>query len=122
MTPETTNLGAGKKAEQHAAGSFAALFEESLESGEFKKEGEIVIGTVVAVTKDQIVIDIGGKSEGMIASEEFEDAQGQVTIKAGDKVDVYIEARENDDGLVTLSKRRADQLKVWDEISGACER
>jgi small subunit ribosomal protein S1 len=125
MSDTTTSLGAGKAAkssEQHAAGSFAALFEESLESGEFKKEGEIVIGTIVAVTRDQIVIDIGGKSEGMIAAEEFEDAQGQVTVKAGDKVDVYIEARENDDGLVTLSKRRADQLKVWDEISGACER
>ena len=91
MTPETTNLGSGKSAKTEPtpmAGSFAALFEESLQSGEFKKEGEIVIGTVVAVTKDQIVIDIGGKSEGMIASEEFEDAQGQVTIKAGDKVDV----------------------------------
>ena len=116
----TTNpVGTADKA---AAGSFAALFEESLQSGDFKKEGEIVIGTVVAVQRDSIVIDIGGKSEGMIAAEEFEDAQGQVTIKAGDKVDVYIEARENDDGLVTLSKRRADQLKVWDEISGACER
>ncbi|MGH7280511.1 MAG: 30S ribosomal protein S1 [Polyangiaceae bacterium] len=119
MTPATTDLGSSEKA---AAGSFAALFEESLQSGDFKKEGEIVIGTVVAVQRDSIVIDIGGKSEGMIAAEEFEDAQGQVTIKAGDKVDVYIEARENDDGLVTLSKRRADQLKVWDEISGACER
>ena len=116
----TTNpVGTADKA---AAGSFAALFEESLQTGDFKKEGEIVIGTVVAVQRDSIVIDIGGKSEGMIAAEEFEDAQGQVTIKAGDKVDVYIEARENDDGLVTLSKRRADQLKVWDEISGACER
>ncbi|MEO7112110.1 MAG: S1 RNA-binding domain-containing protein, partial [Polyangiaceae bacterium] len=127
MSDTTTSLGSGKSAKSAEqppppAGSFAALFEQSVESGEFKKEGEIVIGTVVAVTKDQIVIDIGGKSEGMIASEEFEDAQGQVTIKAGDKVDVYIEARENDDGLVTLSKRRADQLKVWDEISGACER
>ncbi|HEX7667213.1 MAG TPA: 30S ribosomal protein S1 [Polyangiaceae bacterium] len=123
MSADTTALGSGgKQSEQHAAGSFAALFEESLQSGDFKKEGEIVIGTVVAVQRDSIVIDIGGKSEGMIAAEEFEDAQGQVTIKAGDKVDVYIEARENDDGLVTLSKRRADQLKVWDEISGACER
>ena len=125
MSPNTTALSSGGTSAElppPIAGSFAALFEESVSSGEFKKEGEIVIGTVVAVTKDQIVIDIGGKSEGMIAAEEFEDAQGQVTIKAGDKVDVYIEARENDDGLVTLSKRRADQLKVWDEISGACER
>src|SRR6185295_15193784 len=38
------------------------------------------------------------------------------------KVDVFIESRENDDGLVTLSKEKADKMKVWDEISSACER
>ena len=47
---------------------------------------------------------------------------GEITVKAGDKVDVYIESRENDDGLVTLSKEKADKMKVWDEISSACER
>jgi small subunit ribosomal protein S1 len=40
----------------------------------------------------------------------------------GDKVDVFIESRENDDGLVTFSKEKADKMKVWDEISAACER
>ena len=40
----------------------------------------------------------------------------------GDVIDVYIESRENDDGLVTLSKEKADKMKVWDEISSACER
>jgi small subunit ribosomal protein S1 len=104
------------------ADSFAALFEASLQSGDFGKEGEIVSGTVVAVQRDNVVIDIGGKSEGIIGLSEFADAQGQVTVKAGDKIDVYIESRENDDGLVTLSKEKADKMKVWDEISSACER
>jgi small subunit ribosomal protein S1 len=102
--------------------SFAALFEASVSGGEFGKEGEIVQGTVVAVQRDNVIIDIGGKSEGMIQLSEFTDASGSVTVKAGDRVDVFIESRENDDGLVTLSKEKADKMKVWDEISGACER
>ncbi|MBX3193086.1 MAG: 30S ribosomal protein S1 [Labilithrix sp.] len=102
--------------------SFAALFEASISGGDFGKEGEIVQGTVVAVQRDNVIIDIGGKSEGMIPLSEFSDATGQVAVKAGDRIDVYIESRENDDGLVTLSKEKADKMKVWDEISGACER
>ena len=88
--------------------SFAALFEASVSGGEFGKEGEIVQGTVVAVQRDNVIIDIGGKSEGMISVSEFTDATGTVTVKAGDRVDVFIESRENDDGLVTLSKEKAD--------------
>jgi small subunit ribosomal protein S1 len=102
--------------------SFASLFEQSISAGDFGKEGEIVKGTVVAVQRDNVIIDIGGKSEGIIALSEFTDAQGQATVKPGDSVDVYIESRENDDGLVTLSKEKADKMKVWDEISAACER
>jgi small subunit ribosomal protein S1 len=108
--------------------SFAALFEASIGdatsagAGGFGKEGEIVKGIVVVVQRDNVIIDIGGKSEGMISLSEFHDAAGQVTVKAGDEIDVYIESRENDDGLVTLSKEKADKMKVWDEISGACER
>jgi small subunit ribosomal protein S1 len=101
--------------------SFAALFEQSVEGGDFAREGEIVAGTVVAVGRDTVVVDIGGKSEGVIPLREFADAAGVTAVKAGDKVDVYIESRENDDGLVTLSKEKADKMKVWDEISNACE-
>ncbi|AKT42671.1 30S ribosomal protein S1 [Chondromyces crocatus] len=101
--------------------SFASLFEQSVEGGDFAREGEIIAGTVVAVNRDSVVVDIGGKSEGVIPLREFADAGGQSAVKAGDKVDVYIESRENDDGLVTLSKEKADKMKVWDEISNACE-
>ena len=101
--------------------SFAALFEESMAGGDFAREGEIISGTVVQVGRDYVVVDIGGKSEGVIALREFADATGTSSVNAGDKVDVYIESRENDDGLVTLSKEKADKMKVWDEISNACE-
>jgi small subunit ribosomal protein S1 len=101
--------------------SFAALFEKSVENGDFAREGEIIQGTVVSVGRDAVVVDIGGKSEGVIPLREFADASGTHAVKAGDRVDVYIESRENDDGLVTLSKEKADKMKVWDEISNACE-
>jgi small subunit ribosomal protein S1 len=125
MSTTTHSLSsAGQSTESSAGGAdnFASLFEASISAGDFGKEGEIVKGTVVAVQRDNVVIDIGGKSEGIIALQEFTDAQGQTTVKPGDEVDVYIESRENDDGLVTLSKEKADKMKVWDEISAACER
>jgi small subunit ribosomal protein S1 len=105
--------------------NFAAMFEasESTAGGlEIGGEGQIVKGVVVQVTHDAVVVDIGGKSEGVIALNEFTDAHGGVNIKAGDRVDVFIESRESDDGLISLSKEKADKMKVWDEISSACER
>jgi small subunit ribosomal protein S1 len=102
--------------------NFAALFEASLAEGDLGREGEIVTGIVVQVGRDSVVVDIGGKSEGVIPRNEFAGTGGEINVKAGDKVDVFIESRENDDGLVTLSKEKADKMKVWDEISSACER
>src|SRR5581483_8684323 len=66
--------------------------------------------------RDAVVIDIGGKSEGMIAVSEFADPQGNITVKPGDSIEVFVESRENDDGLVTLSKEKADKAKVWQEL------
>jgi small subunit ribosomal protein S1 len=100
---------------------FAALFEESLKREDIK-EGEIVRGRVIQITKDHVVVDIGYKSEGQVAIAEFTAPDGQVTIKEGDPIEVYLESRENENGLCVLSKEKADRLKVWDEISAACER
>jgi small subunit ribosomal protein S1 len=101
--------------------NFAALFEESLKT-EDVKEGDIVKGTVITISKDYVVVDIGYKSEGQIAIDEFVGTDGQVTVKEGDPVEVLLESRENEWGLCVLSKEKADRLKVWDEISAACER
>jgi small subunit ribosomal protein S1 len=130
MSTTTTALSSAGKttdaAANNSADTFASLFEASIQAGDFGKEGEIVKGTVVAVLRDNVIIDIGGKSEGIIALAEFTDPSlppgSQTTVKPGDNVDVYIESRENDDGLVMLSKEKADKMKVWDEISAACER
>ncbi|MDD9940811.1 MAG: 30S ribosomal protein S1 [Myxococcales bacterium] len=102
--------------------SFAALFEASVEHADSLREGEIVNGTVIKVNRDAVVVDIGYKSEGVIPANEFIDTTGKVSVQPGDVVDVLVEARENDQGLVSLSKEKADKLKVWDEISAACER
>jgi small subunit ribosomal protein S1 len=101
--------------------SFAALFEESLKNEEIK-EGEIVHGTVIQVTKDYVVVDIGYKSEGQVPLSEFIGPDGQVQVKPGDRIEVLLESRENENGLCVLSKEKADRLKVWDDISVACEK
>src|SRR5437868_2799151 len=101
--------------------SFASLFEESLKREELK-EGDIVKGKVIALGKDHVIVDIGYKSEGAIPLHEFTTADGTDGIKEGDEIAVFLESRENEDGLCILSKEKADRLKVWDEISGACER
>src|SRR5690349_12760387 len=100
---------------------FAALFAESL-SQEEAREGEILRGTVIAVGKDYAIVDIGYKAEGQVPLEEFRNADGSIDVKPGDTVDVLLESRENDAGMVVLSKEKADRFKVWDEISAACER
>jgi small subunit ribosomal protein S1 len=109
------------EAEGQGEESFAALFAESLNQEE-AKEGEILRGTVIAVGKDFAIVDIGYKSEGQVALEEFRGADGSIDVKPGDQVDVLLESRENDAGMVVLSKEKADRFKVWDEISAACER
>ncbi|MCS6856414.1 MAG: S1 RNA-binding domain-containing protein, partial [Sandaracinaceae bacterium] len=101
---------------------FAALFEDSIAKAESLNEGDVVSGTVIAIGKDHVVVDIGYKSEGIIPIDEFKGADGELTVRVGDPVDVLVEVKETEDGLVLLSKEKADRLKVWDEINAACER
>jgi small subunit ribosomal protein S1 len=92
-----------------------ALYEETFRNFE---EGTIIEGRVVAVSKDKVVVDIGYKSEGIIPADQFvpEDLQG---LKPGDRLQVYIEEREDADGNLVLSKEKADKMKVWEELEKA---
>jgi small subunit ribosomal protein S1 len=101
---------------------FEALLEQTFDEDRPLKEGRIVKGTVVKVGKDYVVVDIGHKSEGEIPIGQFANTSGQVAVSAGQTVDVFLETLENEAGLVELSKEKADKLRVWDEISAACER
>jgi small subunit ribosomal protein S1 len=84
-------------------------------------EGEIVRGKVLSVNKDFVIVDIAYKSEGQIPLAEFTEHDGTISVQPGDEIDVYVENRENDNGLVELSKEKADRLRIWDEIAEACE-
>ncbi len=89
------------------------LYEESMKEIE---EGQVVGGTVLRVGESEVLVDVGFKSEGVIPLHEFPEP---VNIQVGEKIDVYLERLENQDGLVVLSKQRADFLKVWGEIKDA---
>ena len=105
---QTTTEGSGE--------SFAELYENSLKS---LKEGEVVHGKVLSVDSDFVQIDIGFKSEGLVASWEFMDDDGTILVGPGDEVDVLLEEAEDANGRIVLSKEKADRLKIWDEISRA---
>jgi small subunit ribosomal protein S1 len=102
--------------------TFAELFEQSLAAQDTVKEGEVVRGRVLEVAKDSVLLDIGYKSEATVPIGEFPVADGKPQVKLGDIIDVFVESREDDSGLVIVSKEKADKLKVWDDISAAAER
>ncbi len=81
------------------------------------QEGQILPGTVIEVRENEVLLNIGFKSEGVIDLNEF----GANAVAEGDSFDVFLEKLENQDGLVVLSKERADFLKVWDKIKVAHE-
>ena len=82
-------------------------------------EGEVVKGTVLKVTANEVVIDVGYKSEGVIAVEEFLDETGQVIVREGDVVDVLLERTEDREGHIVLSREKAEKMKIWDEVERA---
>ena len=93
-----------------------ALYDESLR---FLSEGEIVTGTVVEVTDSEVVVDVGYKSEGLIPIQEFANASGEVTVQAGEEVEVLLEKTEDREGHVLLSKAKAERMRVWQTIETA---
>ncbi len=111
----------GREEKSHAGEVSKTDFEELFEA-ELKElqEGDIIKGRVVQVTQDAVMIDIGYKSEGQVPLKEFLDSAGNPTVKVGDEVKVLLERREDDRGYIVLSKAKADQLKVWDDIEESC--
>lgn len=102
--------------------TFAEMFEASLQRQDAVKEGEVVAGRVIEVGKDHVLIDIGYKSEATVSLSEFTVIEGEPKVVVGDSIDVFVESREDESGLVIVSKEKADKLRVWDDISAAAER
>jgi len=94
----------------------AEMFGQYEESLRTIGEGEIVRGTVLGIDEKEVLVDVGFKSEGVIALAEFSDPS---SIKVGDVIEVFLEKMENQDGLVVLSKQRADFVRVWDRVKEA---
>ncbi len=80
------------------------------------KEKEVVEGTVVSMTKKEVVINIGYKSEGVVSRNEF---RHNPDLKPGDTVEVYIESQEDKDGQLVLSHKKARTLKAWEKVNQA---
>ena len=74
-------------------------------------EGEIVQATIVRITDGAAILDVGFKSEGSVPLDEFRDPS---ELQAGDKVEVFLESLEDQEGVVVLSKKKADFLRVWE--------
>ncbi|MCD7713871.1 MAG: 30S ribosomal protein S1 [Prevotella sp.] len=79
---------------------------------------QVVEGTVIAVDKKEVVVNIGYKSDGIIPAAEF---RYNPDLKPGDKVDVYVESQENRQGQLVLSHKKARLSKSWDRVNAAME-
>jgi small subunit ribosomal protein S1 len=102
------------------AESFEQMLEESLAGKKMQAE-EVTSGTVIKITPDFVIVDVGYKSEGQIPIEEFKDIDNQINVKEGDVIDVFIESWENENGMMQLSKDKADRMKVWDRVNEVFE-
>jgi small subunit ribosomal protein S1 len=83
------------------------------------QEGQIIKGKVMGVTKEDVIVDVGFKSEGIIPISEFPEP---LNIKVGDEIEVFLDAIEDQDGQLVLSKQKADFMRVWDNVKESHEK
>ncbi len=95
------------KLEEQYAGTFNQI-----------NQGEIIEGIVVSINNKDVVLNIGFKSDGLVALSEFRDLPD---LKVGDTVDVFVESQEDANGQLVLSRKRAKTQKSWEEINEALE-
>lgn len=94
--------------------AFSKLYSESFRD---VKEGELIKGRIVRIQSDNVIVDVGFKSEGSIPKNEF----GEVELKVGQEVEVVLESVEDQEGNLVLSKARADFLRIWEKVVRAYE-
>jgi small subunit ribosomal protein S1 len=115
--PEERRAEGKKPPEKSESEDFQELYQESLKPLE---EGQILKGTVIDITPDHVTVDVGYKSEGQIPIREFLRRDKRVDLKIGDRIEVLLEKIESDEGLLVLSKEKADKLTIWRDISRSC--
>jgi len=100
--------------------NFAQLFEESLKEIE-TRPGSIIKGTIVKVTKDNVIVDAGLKSESVISIDQFKNTSGEVEVAVGDQVDVSLKATDDGFGETVLSRDDAKRHEAWQVLEKAYE-
>jgi len=116
-TNELTGTAPGQ-AGQEGEESFAELFESGVPA---IKEGAVVVGTILRADPENVLVDIGFKSEGLIPTWQFAGANHIAKIEVGQRVEVMIEDLETEDGVVLLSKEKADRVRIWHNLAAAYE-
>lgn len=96
---------------------FKELYEQSLQSVQM---GGVLTGKVVQINADNVMVDVGWKTEGYIPARELRDDQGNITVNVGDEIEVLVDRRDQDGNLV-LSRDKAAKIKIWDDVKLACE-
>jgi small subunit ribosomal protein S1 len=109
-------VGSDANEQQDTMENFGEIFEESLRS---IQHGEVVKGTVVAIDRDTVTVDVGFKSEGIIPRKEFVDPAGNLRVKEGEEIDVFVESVGDESGQIQLSYARARESSIWRTIEDA---
>jgi len=125
--PETTGSANAEHAQATAAEDKAAASEDfasalesfTTEAEEAVSEDRVIKGTVLKLTPTHVVVDIGAKSEGMLALSEVLDHEGNPKFKPGDEIDVMRDKGEAEEGYVHLSHQKAQRIHAWEEIEKA---
>ena len=86
------------------------------------EEGSIVKGEIVRVDADNLLVDVNFKSEGQIPASEFRDAAGEINVKVGDKVDVFVVRKNEMEGTITLSYEKAKRMQLFDQLEAVQEK
>ncbi|ALO36637.1 30S ribosomal protein S1 [Colwellia sp. MT41] len=100
--------------------NFAELFEESLKEIE-TRPGSIIKGTIVAINKDNVIVDAGLKSESVISIDQFKNAAGELEVVVGDEIDVALDATDDGFGETILSREKAKRHEAWQVLEKAYE-
>ncbi len=96
--------------------SYEELVEMYDDSMRHLNEGEIVAGTVISITANDVVVDVGYKSEGLVPIHEFTSRDDELQVNVGDEVEVLLEQSEGADGHVMLSKIKAERMRIWAQV------
>jgi len=114
MSRKKKKISIADDVDQSSSSEFAKELEKfSAQMVTTLQEGEIIRGKIVGLTEKEVLVDIGYKSEGMLLIDEFEDPS---QIVLGSELDVLLETKEDENGMVIVSKRKADRTLGWERI------